>query len=93
MQEGEHELPITAEREDDEEQGVGVAAQAFVIDQMNPMVPGWISGYVVLPPRAIKDAEGVGYCSQVSSHALHVLETCITPDPCGSLPELSRSSL
>jgi hypothetical protein len=28
-------------------------------------MPAWISGYAVLPPKAIKDAEGVGACSQV----------------------------
>ena len=26
---------------------------------------GWISGFVELPPGAIKDAEGVGECAQV----------------------------
>jgi hypothetical protein len=57
-------LPITAER-DPGKDAVGMAAQAFNINQATEDVPGWISGHVVLPPEGIKDAEGVGMCSQV----------------------------
>jgi hypothetical protein len=57
-------LPVTAEREAGSEV-VGVAAQAFNIPQATDDVPGWISGHVILPPNGIKDAEGVGMCSQV----------------------------
>lgn len=39
--------------------------QAFFAPVMSATVPGWISGYVSLPPKAIKDAEGVGNCAQV----------------------------
>ena len=57
-------LPITAEREPGQDV-VGSAAQAFNINQATDDVPGWISGHVVLPPQGIKDAEGVGMCSQI----------------------------
>ncbi|GMI38396.1 hypothetical protein TrCOL_g1130 [Triparma columacea] len=57
-------LPITADREP-EKDVVGLAAQAFNINQATEDVPGWISGHVILPPEGIKDAEGVGMCSQV----------------------------
>mmetsp|Transcript_46570 Transcript_46570/g.129863 ORF Transcript_46570/g.129863 Transcript_46570/m.129863 type:complete len:230 (-) Transcript_46570:177-866(-) len=65
MKKTERELPITADRDPGEEDLVGVAAQGFLMNPMSSAIPGWISGYVTLPPRAIKDAEGVGYCSQV----------------------------
>jgi len=58
-------LPITHERPEGRD-GVGLAVQGFnrpQIDKSN--IPGWISGHVVLPPLAIKDAEGVGLCSQI----------------------------
>ena len=32
---------------------------------MSADLPGWISGYVALPLKAIKDAEGVSVCSQL----------------------------
>jgi len=57
-------LPITADREPGKDV-VGMAAQAFNINQATEDVPGWISGHVILPPEGIKDAEGVGMCSQV----------------------------
>ena len=53
---------------------MGFAAQFFNTAETEGMVlegqrsgvmSGWISGFVVLPPGAIKDAEGVGECSQV----------------------------
>lgn len=31
----------------------------------NPAYPGYIVGSLVLPPKAIKDAESVGLCAQV----------------------------
>ena len=65
MVDNEHELPITASRGEKENSLVGSAAQAFFTPPMSSGVPGWISGYVVLPPKAIKDAEGVGTCAQV----------------------------
>mmetsp|Transcript_20193 Transcript_20193/g.61281 ORF Transcript_20193/g.61281 Transcript_20193/m.61281 type:complete len:546 (-) Transcript_20193:743-2380(-) len=58
------ELPITAVRPRNK-QGVGLAAQAFNTPEVAGHMPGWISGQVVLPPQAIKDAEGVGACAQV----------------------------
>ncbi|GMI39287.1 hypothetical protein TeGR_g1023 [Tetraparma gracilis] len=57
-------LPITADREPGKDV-VGLAAQAFNVPQATDDVPGWISGHVTLPPEGIKDAEGVGMCSQV----------------------------
>ena len=65
MAENEHELPMTAARAEGENELVGSAAQAFFVPPMSTNTPGWISGYVTLPPKAIKDAEGVGHCSQV----------------------------
>jgi centromere protein C len=43
----------------------GVAAQAFFTPPMSVAMPGWISGYVRLPPSAVKDPETVGNCSQL----------------------------
>lgn len=57
------ELPRTAERPPGKE-GVGTAVQSFYSEQMDAC-PSWISGQLTLPPVAIKDAEGVGMCSQV----------------------------
>lgn len=62
------ELPVTAKRPKSK-QGVGLAAQAFNTPEVPGHMPGWISGQVVLPPQAIKDAEGVGVCAQVFSVA------------------------
>ena len=62
--ENEHQLPITAEREGENEL-VGSAAQAFFTGPMSAKTPGWISGHVKLPAKSIKDAEGVGSCCQV----------------------------
>lgn len=45
---------------------VGTAAQAFnVAPDRNGIFPGWIAGNLNLPPKGIKDAEGVGLCCQV----------------------------
>jgi hypothetical protein len=57
-------LPITHERPDGNEL-VGSAAQAFNVNSLSETMPGWISGNLMLPPKAIKDAEGVGECTQV----------------------------
>ena len=64
-----HTLPSTGAREDDEEAVVATASQAFncaeqATDQFLHY-PGWISGHLDLPPGGIKDAEGVGDCTQV----------------------------
>jgi len=57
-------LPITHQRPDGNDT-VGSAAQAFNIAPTGENMPGWISGNLSLPPNAIKDAEGVGECTQV----------------------------
>ena len=58
-------LPITRHRDPSESRVVGSASQAFNIPEANDTIPGWISGHLILPPKGIKDAEGVGLCSQV----------------------------
>jgi hypothetical protein len=58
------ELPITEERPSGK-LGVGFAAQSFNVPELPNLMSAWISGYVELPPEAIKDAEGVGECAQV----------------------------
>ena len=57
-------LPITAQRPAGKDK-VGFAAQSFNIPEIHGVMSGWISGFVELPAGAIKDAEGVGECSQV----------------------------
>ena len=59
-------LPLSTLRSKKESKVVGFASQAFHV-QTDPddLFPGYISGNVVLPPKGIKDAEGVGLCSQV----------------------------
>ena len=57
-------LPITAQRPMGKDK-VGFAAQSFNIPEIPGVMSGWISGFVELPAGAIKDAEGVGECSQV----------------------------
>jgi len=60
------ELPINGKRSKGESKNVGRASQAFSVPpDRKGVLPGWIAGNLVLPPRAIKDAEGVGLCSQV----------------------------
>jgi hypothetical protein len=59
------ELPVTAGRKMGESSVVGMASQAFNIGGVKEHIPGWISGQLTLPPKGIKDAEGVGECSQV----------------------------
>ncbi|KAL9185570.1 hypothetical protein ACHAXT_003347 [Thalassiosira profunda] len=59
-------LPLSTGRKKRESKVVGFASQAFhVPTDDDDLFPGYISGNVVLPPRGIKDAEGVGLCSQV----------------------------
>mmetsp|Transcript_10995 Transcript_10995/g.16624 ORF Transcript_10995/g.16624 Transcript_10995/m.16624 type:complete len:226 (+) Transcript_10995:4950-5627(+) len=59
-----HELPAT-KREKGESKVFGLAAQAFnVATDPSTCLPGYITGNLVLPPRGIKDAEGVGICAQ-----------------------------
>lgn len=43
----------------------GFAAQTFSLPEISGVMPGWISGFIELPPGAVKDAEGVGECAQV----------------------------
>ncbi len=57
-------LPITAQRPKGKN-GVGFAAQSFNIPEIAGVMSGWITGFVELPGGAIKDAEGVGECTQV----------------------------
>lgn len=60
-----HQLPKLKRRKG-ESDVFGVAAQAFnVPSDYVTMMPGFISGNLVLPPKGIKDAEGVGVCAQV----------------------------
>ena len=59
-------LPLSKSRKKGESKKVGRASQAFHVQtDDDDLFPGYIAGNVVLPPRAIKDAEGVGLCSQV----------------------------
>jgi len=59
-------LPLSSTRKKTESKVVGFASQAFhILTDENDHFPGYIAGNVVLPPRGIKDAEGVGLCSQV----------------------------
>ena len=59
-------LPLSSTHGKKESKAVGFASQAFhVPTDPDDLFPGYISGNVVLPPRGIKDAEGVGLCSQV----------------------------
>jgi len=57
-------LPITAPRPPNR-QAVGSAAQFFAVPSIPNVMSGWLTGGLVLPPEAIKDAEGVGECAQV----------------------------
>eukprot|EP00986_Skeletonema_menzelii_P004593 scaffold1572_cov141-Skeletonema_menzelii.AAC.8 len=59
-------LPLSKSRKKGESKKVGRASQAFHVQtDDDDLFPGYIAGNVVLPPKAIKDAEGVGLCSQV----------------------------
>jgi centromere protein C len=59
-------LPLSSTRGKKESKVVGFASQAFhVHTDPEDLFPGFISGNMVLPPRGIKDAEGVGLYSQV----------------------------
>jgi centromere protein C len=59
-----HELPHI-KRSKGESNVFGLASQAFNIpgDEATFM-PGYITGTLQLPPKGIKDAEGVGICAQ-----------------------------
>ncbi len=60
-----HELP-QVKRSKGESKIFGLAAQAFNVPaDSSTLMPGYISGNLVLPPKGIKDAEGVGICAQV----------------------------
>jgi centromere protein C len=59
-------LPISKSRKRSEGKVVGQAAQSFhMANEQNPTYPGYIVGSLILPPKAIKDAESVGLCAQV----------------------------
>ena len=59
-------LPLSKNRKKGESKKVGRASQAFHVQtDQDDLFPGYIAGNVILPPRGIKDAEGVGLCSQV----------------------------
>ncbi|EJK76486.1 hypothetical protein THAOC_01743, partial [Thalassiosira oceanica] len=59
-------LPLCSDRKKRESKVVGFASQAFHVQtDDDDLFPGYIAGNVVMPPRGIKDAEGVGLCSQV----------------------------
>jgi len=59
-------LPLARTRKKSEGKVVGKAAQSFhMANDENPAFPGYIVGSLVLPPKAIKDAESVGLCAQV----------------------------
>jgi hypothetical protein len=72
------ELPIKAKRQFREGYVSGLAAQTFNVmhDQLD--FPAYLAGYLVLPPRAIKDPECVGRSAQIfvvsccQDHALEV---------------------
>jgi centromere protein C len=58
-------LPVAGTRTKSESKKVGKAAQAFnVPNDDNDNYVGYIMGNLVLPTKAIKDAESVGPCSQ-----------------------------
>lgn len=60
-----HELP-KIKRAKGESDVFGLAAQAFNVPaDLTSLMPGYISGNLVLPPKGVKDAEGVGACAQV----------------------------
>lgn len=69
------ELPITAPRPKGHT-GVAFASQAFNVEEVPGRMSSWISGYMELPPGAIKDAEGVGSCCQVFTVAKCQENTC-----------------
>lgn len=58
-------LPITSDRPKKKASLVGYAAQAFNLPDTSGFMSSCITGFVELPPGAIKDAEGVGECLQV----------------------------
>jgi len=59
-------LPLSKSRKKAEGKVVGKAAQSFhMTNEENPVFPGCIVRSLILPPRAIKDAESVGACVQV----------------------------
>ena len=65
-------LPLSSLRDNrDESKVVGFASKGFhVPTDDDDLFPGYIAGNVVLPPRGIKDAEGVGLCSQVFKYVM-----------------------
>ena len=75
-------LPLSTSRRKSESKVVGFASQGFhVPTDDDDLFPGYIAGNVILPPRGIKDAEGVGLCSQVFKYVLcaAALPVSLTP--------------
>lgn len=60
-----HDLPLIKKRSKKEGKVVAKAAQAFNVDPPGDGMPGFICGCMEVPPRGIKDEEGVGPCFQV----------------------------
>lgn len=53
-----------ANRQKSEGKVVCSAAQAFNISNNDTPFPGYLMGNLIMPPKAIKDAESVGNCAQ-----------------------------
>ncbi|KAK1733505.1 hypothetical protein QTG54_015793 [Skeletonema marinoi] len=61
-------FPLSKKRKREESDKVGQASHAFDVQtDDDDLFPGYIAGNVVLPPKAIKDAERVGFLSNVFS--------------------------
>lgn len=58
-------LPLKSKRGKRESKVVCKAVQTFNVPSSNESIPGWIAGKLIVPPKGIKDEEGVGLCSQV----------------------------
>ena len=57
---------MSKSRKNAEGKVVGKAAQSFhMSNEENPLLPGYIVGSLLLPPKGIKDAEAVGSSDQV----------------------------
>jgi len=58
-------LPVSNDRLPSESNISCTACQALHSPQASSRIPGWICGTLKIPPKGIKDAEGVGLCSQI----------------------------
>ena len=76
-------LPLSSTRKKSESKVVGFASQAFhQPTDDDDLFPGYIAGNVVLPPCGIKDAEGVGLCSQIAGISTRQSEQKLLLDSC-----------